>query len=95
MGNMSSLGRHILHYEKRNVYLFDRNVVVHTITSWIMAWALVIIGQMFMPFSFQLGLIVFKLIVCIIQEPPFGVRFCIPIHNGYTVLGCRLSLFYG
>ena len=53
--------------------LLVRNVVLHVVTSWPIAWASLCIGGAFLPFSFQLMLIALKCILCIIQEPPIGV----------------------
>ena len=54
-------------------FLLVRNVVLHVVTSWLIAWASLCIGGAFLPFSFQLMLIALKCILCIIQEPPIGV----------------------
>jgi len=56
------------------------NVVLHVLTSWLIAWATLSIGSLFLPFPLQLVLILLKCLLCILQEPPIGFAYTI-VYN--------------
>lgn len=77
------------------------NVVLHVLTSWPMAWAVLCIGRNFLPYSLQYALIIIKCLLCILQEPPIGFVYSIVynlvayyavfVHTGVTTFqGCAV-----
>ncbi|XP_032225976.1 uncharacterized protein LOC116608994 isoform X2 [Nematostella vectensis] len=49
------------------------NVAVHAVVSWGTAWGTLVIGQLFLPFWIQLLMILCKLAIVIVTEPPVGI----------------------
>lgn len=80
------------------------NVILHFVTSWPKAWAMLCLGRNILPISLQLLLIILKCLLCIAQEPPMGfvysilynvlAYYAVYIHTGVTTFqaGIVISL---
>ncbi|XP_032225975.1 uncharacterized protein LOC116608994 isoform X1 [Nematostella vectensis] len=64
------------------------NVAVHAVVSWGTAWGTLVIGQLFLPFWIQLLMILCKLAIVIVTEPPVGFGYSIM----YSVV-CYFALY--
>lgn len=60
-------------FDSTSISYLYRNVILHVVTSWPKAWAMLCIGRNILPISLQLLLIILKCLLCIAQEPPMGV----------------------